>query len=63
MDETKALAQLVLCIPGPWEDRGALLERIIRGTKGDYLYACAPAAAAHGKLLSFPMPVHQEIMP
>ncbi|VXB61392.1 hypothetical protein [Massilia sp. 9I] len=39
MSDTKPLAQLVLCIPGPWSDRSELLQRIIAGSKGDYLFA------------------------
>lgn len=39
MSDTKPLAQLVLCVPGPWSDRSELLQRIIEGTKGEYLFA------------------------
>lgn len=39
MSDTTPLSQLVLCIPGPWQDRSELLQRIIEGTKGEYLCA------------------------
>jgi len=38
MSETAALPETVLCIPGPWKDRSALLERVVRSDSG-YLFA------------------------
>lgn len=38
MSETIPLPETVLCIPGPWKDRSALLERVVRSDSG-YLFA------------------------
>jgi len=38
MSETTSLPEIVLCVPGPWKDRSALLERVVRSDSG-YLFA------------------------
>ena len=38
MSESVSLPELVLCIPGPWADRSALVERIVRESEG-YIFA------------------------
>jgi hypothetical protein len=39
MNDTAALPQLVLCIPGSWENRAQILERVIKSSGGQYLFA------------------------
>lgn len=39
MNDTVALPQLILCIPGPWRDRTQFLQRLIEGSKGEYVSA------------------------
>jgi len=39
MTEASPLPQLVLCVPGPWEDRSQFLKLLIERTQGAYLFA------------------------
>jgi hypothetical protein len=41
MRDTIASPQLVLCVPGPWEDRSAFLRDLIESTQGQFIGAGA----------------------